>query len=210
MMEGGRSNRTDNRNAIVGSKVSIGMNPALRFIFCVAVLVMLLPVAALGIVSGGQTIDGKVSVTYSPNRPVVGQSLTLRVSIDNIGTTPTTYRLCYQEPGAACAWYTLSVAPGFSQKYNIVYTPTDVGEITFRFSLYWFQNNQQMIPLQNETETVPIYSSQIPPTPVVTTPVTQTTITQTTIPPTTEAVGFDAALALLTLFAIMVVLKKVR
>jgi hypothetical protein len=185
------------------------MDSTLRFFFCLAFLIMLLPVAALGIVSGGQTIDGKVSVSYSPNRPVVGQPLTLRVSIDNIGSTETPYRLCYQAPGAACTWYTFTVTPGFSQKYNIVYTPADVGDSTFHFSLYWFQNNQQMIPLQNETETVTIYSSQASPTSLVTTQVTQTT-TQTTLPPTTEAVGFDTAIALLTLVATIVMLKKVR
>jgi hypothetical protein len=187
------------------------MDSALRFILCMVVLVMLLPVAALGIASGGQTIDGTVSVTYSPNRPVVGQPVTLRVSISNTGTTETTYRLCYQEPGAACTWYTFPLAPGYSQKYNIVYTPADAGEATFHFSLYWFQNNQQMISLQDETETIPIYSSQTPPTPGITTQATQTTITQTTIPPaTTEVAGFDSAIALLTLFTVVVALRKTR
>jgi hypothetical protein len=68
-----------------------------------------------------------------------------------------------------------------------------------------------MISLQDETETIPIYSSQTPPTPGSTTQATQTTITQTTIPPaTTEVAGFDSAIALLTLFTVVVALRKTR
>jgi len=183
------------------------MNPQHRVIFCVVALVILLPVAALGIVSGGQTIDGKITVTYSPIKPIVGQPLTLRVIIYNTGTTSTTYRLCYKEQGSTCKWYTFSVSPEYSQKYNFDYTPKEIGDIKFDFGLYWYQNNLQTIPLQNVTETVSVYPSQS--SPISTPPVTTLVSTQTTKQPTTneELIGFDVILALITIFTI-VMLKK--
>jgi hypothetical protein len=198
--------RNADRNALVLFKACIGMDSKKRIIFCIAILVLLLPVAALGLVSEGKTIEGSLAVTYSPNRPVVGEPLTLRISVGNTGDSTATYRLCYQEPGASCKWYTFTLSPDYSQKYNIVYKPKAIGDTTFDFSLYWYKDNLQTVPLQNLTKTIIIYSAQnvSPTTSAITTQVASTT---TNPPVTTEVIGFDFGIALITL-CILVMLKK--
>jgi hypothetical protein len=177
-----------------------------RGIVCIALLLLFLPLAVLGLVSGGKTIEGQLAVTYSPNRPVVGEPLTLRISVDNTGDASTTYRLCYQEQGSPCNWYTLSLNPDYSQKYNIVYTPKNIGDTTFDFSLYWYTDDHQTILLQNLSKTITVYPSQNI-TSATASVTTQVSAPTTNPPMTTEVIGFDFGIALITV-CILVVLKK--
>jgi hypothetical protein len=107
-----------------------------RIALSVALVLIVAPVAVLGIVVDGATYDANISVSFSPENPVVNEQMAWYITIKNTGTVNTNFIIGWGPQDMAESNFSLTLAPGSTTKTIKAYIPKTPGNITFKFNIY--------------------------------------------------------------------------